>query len=439
MSSNRDKYTQQQLDSYTQEQLDLIDNAWTAQQCKDQQMEIGITVSWWGYTIKLNKAAVQKLDLCLDYLEEELGNCNFKGEIRTLISFCIQFKQFRLNHAVDKDEIEHCARLISPWVMPFALVVVRGSSGNDPNLWSTVWDPDKREWGEAAEFNECETKGAPALAQHGDLLYCVFRGNGLDEQLKWTVYSTNDGWSDAQDFPSHSTTTNPSLAEFHNTLYCFHRGASDDFLYYCTFDDTRKTWNPDIMIKVGNQAHSSRTGCAVAVFNEELHMVYQSGDSRAIYHITFDGNTWRTSNNPTAWTSDTPALVAYRTSLLMVHRGKSDEGMYYCTYNGNSWSTDTRIPNMTSSMGPGLAVFGDEVFMVHRSGLNNGELYYSIYNGSGWRGKEPGQIDTVVSGQSTGAPPAIACYTDPQCNSDNYTDPKTVEPRLICVHRGWGN
>ena len=84
-------------------------------------------------------------------------------------------------------------------------------------------------------------------------------------------------------------------------------------------------------------------------------------------------------------------------------------------------------------MGPGLAVFEDKVFMVHRAKSSDGSLWYSIYDGSGWT-----QQDTLIDGQSTGAPPALACYTDPQCNSDNYEDPKTAVARLICVHRGWG-
>ena len=327
--------------------------------------------------------------------------------------------------------------------MPFALVVVRGASSvNDQNLWFTVWDPDKRTWGEQAEFHECLSRNAPALAQHGDLLYCVHCGDNSDD-LKWTVYSTDDGWSDDHDFPPyHSTATNPSLVEFDNTLYCFHRGSGNQTLYYCTFDTAGKTWNKDIEVMVGNQVHSSATGCAVAVFKGELHMVYQSGQNHDLYHIIFnkDTNAWRTNNKsdggynyPNGKTSDTPALVAYGESLLLVHRGNKDEDMYYCTYDGTSWTKELPIDGASSNMGPGLAVFEDKVFMVHRAKSSDGSLWYSIYDGSGWT-----QQDTLIDGQSTGAPPALACYTDPQCNSDNYEDPKTAVARLICVHRGWG-
>ena len=421
-------------DDYTLEQKDLIDKALDTWQCRDLEASIEVFVRWWGFTVELNQKAVNMLDQCLTYLEEMLGKHFAETKLRRAISFCIQFKQARLTNAVESSD-DGYVRLISPWVIPFALTVVRGSSGDDRNLWFTVWDPDKKQWGEQAEFHECLSRNAPALAQHGDLLYCVHRGDTSD-LLKWSVYSTNDGWSDDHDFPNHWTETNPSLVEFNNTLYCFHRGAGlkDQALYYCTFNTASKTWNDDIVIKVGDQVQYSESGCAVAVFNEELHMVYQSGNSNDIYHRIFnkDTNAWRTSINPAASTKDTPALVAYGTDLLLVHRGDGDEFIWYCTYNGNSWTKEQQIPGMYSSMGPGLAVFGNEVFMVHRSNKSNGELYYSIYNGSSW------SPDAHIDGQSTGAPPALACYTDPQCIPANYTDSKTAEPRLICVHRGWG-
>ena len=421
-------------DDYTLEQKDLIDKALDTWQCRDLEASIEVFVRWWGFTVELNQKAVNMLDQCLTYLEEMLGKHFAETKLRRAISFCIQFKQARLTNAVESSD-DGYVRLISPWVIPFALTVVRGSSGDDRNLWFTVWDPDKKQWGEQAEFHECLSRNAPALAQHGDLLYCVHRGDTSD-LLKWSVYSTNDGWSDDHDFPNHWTETNPSLVEFNNTLYCFHRGAGlkDQALYYCTFNTASKTWNDDIVIKVGDQVQYSKSGCAVAVFNEELHMVYQSGNSNDIYHRIFnkDTNAWRTSINPAASTKDTPALVAYGTDLLLVHRGDGDEFIWYCTYNGNSWTKEQQIPGMYSSMGPGLAVFGNEVFMVHRSNKSNGELYYSIYNGSSW------SPDAHIDGQSTGAPPALACYTDPQCIPANYTDSKTAEPRLICVHRGWG-
>jgi hypothetical protein len=133
--------------NYTQEQLNLIDSALTIQECKDQEASISVIAKWWGYTVTLNKKAVFMLDKCLDYLEDELRH-HFKGEIRRAISFCIQLKQHRLETASGNNTKDGSVKMISPWVLPFALTVVRGgSSGDDQSLWFTVWDPEQKTWG----------------------------------------------------------------------------------------------------------------------------------------------------------------------------------------------------------------------------------------------------------------------------------------------------
>jgi len=416
----------------------IVGVAWNIEQLTTKGVSIEIEVKWWGFTIVMNDYAVDLLDHCLDLLEDRFGHHFKETKLRRMISLCVQFKRDRLLHAVGAPGSNSFVRMVSPWVIPFALVVVRGASGNDQNLWFTVWDGEK--WGEDAEFHECKTRNSPALAQHGEFLYCVHRGCDTDDNLWWTKYSTNDGWSDDTVFPDHKTELNPSLVEFKGTLYCFHRGNDGNHaLYYCTFDSGGNTWHPDIMFDVGGQHFFSDTGCAVAVLSEELHLVFQNRqDSKEFKHLVFNGKDWRiNTKQPVGSTSDTPALVAYQNKLLMVHRGNADhdkdQHMYYATYDGTSWSNDNQIPDTFSLYGPGMAVFGDKVFMAHRGhGSGDKALYYSIYKDSKWF------QDTKIDNVYTGAPPALACYTDPQCNSDNYEKPETAEPRLICVHRGWG-
>jgi hypothetical protein len=146
--------TSNNKDDYTLEQWDLIQKALTTQQCRDLEASIEVFVRWWGFTVQLNQKAVHMLDECLTYLEEMLGKHFAETKLRRAISFCIQFKQMRLTNAVENSD-DGYVRLISPWVIPFALTVVKGSSGDDRNLWFTVWDPAKKEWGQQAEFHEC--------------------------------------------------------------------------------------------------------------------------------------------------------------------------------------------------------------------------------------------------------------------------------------------
>ena len=437
-------------DEYDKSEGELAKLALTSAVLIAKGVSIDITAKWWGFTIQLNENAVELLDNCLDYLEEKFDK-HFKKEtkIRRAISLCVQFKRLRLKNAVERStETPKCVRMVSPWVIPFALVVVRGASQEeDQNLWSTVWDNDPKvqKWGEDVEFTECMSRNAPALAQHGDLLYCVHRGANENSSLYWTVYSTDKGWSNDTMFPNHKTELNPSLVDFNDTLYCFHRGAGDDHaLYYCTFDTGRNSWFDNVKILVGGKYMYSDTGCAVAVFNGYLHLVYKNRDTTDFEHHYFDGRDWNSFTVvPQGHTKDTPALVAYDDKLLLVYVGHNNENLWYDTYDGTKWSGDNQIPNACSKYGPGLAVFDNKVFMAHRGKDGDKNLWYSTYNGKDWT------TDTMAdhnNGIWTGAPPALASYRDPQCTEDNYEDlvtedqgtVKTYLPRLICVHRGWG-
>jgi hypothetical protein len=277
----------------------------------------------------------------------------------------------------------------------------------------------------------------------------VHRGGSGDTALYWTVYTTEDGWRDDQRFPTQLSDTTPSLVNFGQHLYCFYQGAGNSCLYLCRFNAEGQTWDNDAHVKVGGDDLDCKNGCGVAVFNNELHLVYQkAADSRLKHLFTKDLVTWTEVPMNSRWsTSDTPALVAYDNKLLMVHRGYSDSNLYYSLYNGTNWingdKDEQKVPNesgtgsATSTQGVGLAVFDNKVFMMHRSGENNGQLWYNIYTSAGgWTG------DRFIEGQSTGETPALACYKDPQVKAENYdeneTDPGMIVPRLICVHRGWG-
>ena len=454
-SNNTDSNHNNTDEILTGPQQDLVNGGLTVLELDNKGVSIRVQAKWWGFTIELNNNAVVFLNECFNYLDEKLNKHFKESKLRRAISFYIQFKQERLSRAVNAEGSGGLVRMVSPWVIPVALVVVRGKMNekDDYNLWFTVWDNDQNAWGEDAEFHECMTRNGPALAQHGDFLYCVHRGYG-DNNLWWTKYSTDDGWSDDTMFPQHHTDSNTSLVDFNGTLYCCHRGASDEqhvnnMLYYCTFDGVG-SWNTDTKIEVNGTVFKSDTGCAVAVFNKELHLVYQSTDSNNVHHLIFDGTNWRNNGSiPNCETADTPALVAYKDKLLMVHRGHTDQDLWYNNYSNGSWTGDNKInPIQSSKYGPSLAVFDNKVYMVHRGANNDQHLWHSTYDGTNWT------QDKETKGVCLGAPPALVCYKDPECTEKNYVDPnviedetdptKTVElpptyqPRLICVHRGIG-
>jgi len=429
---------------------ELAQNTWDLATCIAHGCEVSSEAHWWGYKIILNHEAAVAYATILSMIEDRLPKC-FKGEIRRAISFALQLKEHRITKADQRSNGQGC-QFVSPWVLPFALTVVRNNSGDDQHLWFTVWDSEQKTWGEEAEFTgpDVLSLGGPALAQHGDLLYCVHRGGTDDTALYWTVYSTDDGWCDDQRFPTHRSETTPSLTEFQGKLYCFYQGAGNSYLYFCNLNAAGDSWENDATVKVNGNDLNCINGCGVTVFSHnnvnQLHLVYQDKGSNQIKHLwTTDLKTWNSVSVNSNWiTKDTPAIVAYNNKILMVHCGCKNNYLYYSLYDGSSWSSDENtIPgengtsnNAGSNYGVGLAVFEGKVYMVHRSSEGNGNLWFSTYSSSGWSGNQR------IEEQYTGETPALACYKDPKVTPENYdataTEPGMTASRLICVHRGWG-
>ena len=428
-----------------------VADVWDTAQALAGNCEIKGDHRWWGFWIEMNHHACEKYVHMLERIRERLPKC-LGPELKEAVTFALLLKEHRIK-AADERSGWKGAKFVSPWVLPFALTVVRNNSGDDQHLWFTVWDPDQNTWGEQSEFNgeDVLSRSGPALAQHGDFLYCVHRGGNDDTALYWTVYTSNDGWRDDQKFPTQLSSTTPSLVEFEveskKRLYCFYQGAGNSCLYFCRLTENGNSWENNTHVQVGGKDLNCVNGCGIAVFNDQLHLVYECGDGKKLKHLwTKDFSVWHEVAMNDNWsTSDTPALVAYEGRLLMVHRGNKDQKIWYGFYDGNKWSdSEETIPGESgntaaeSAQGVALAVFDHKVFCVHRSSANNGVLWYSTYtNSGGWSN------NTHIEGQSTGETPALACYKDPQVKPENYeaneTEPGMIVERLICVHRGWGN
>jgi len=248
-------------------------------------VKVYVEAKWWCYQVHLNQPAVDFLGDCLDILEHELEKV-LKGELKMAVVTLIKLKQHRLKNVTERTGKNGC-RLVSPWICPVALTVVRERPPEDLSLYSAVWDPAANSWGEESAFTDITSAAGPAVAQHGDRLYCVYRGTGSDYSLYWMVYTSQDGWSDEtpRPFPAHCSAGIPALVDFKGKLYCFHRGAGNDTaLWYCTLNATGDSWTPDVKMNVDE---IRVTGVTAAVLNDRLHLVYRHADNKGwLYHLS---------------------------------------------------------------------------------------------------------------------------------------------------------
>lgn len=397
---------------------------------------VSVETKLWGYKVHLNQQAVDRLDVCLTLLEEALSKC-FKGELRRAVSLIIQAKQFRLKHVTERTGNNGC-QLVSPWICPFALTVVRErTSEPDLGLYSAVWDSTTNQWGEETAFTDITSATGPALAQHGDRLFCVYRGGAGDERLYWMVYTSEKGWSDdaPRAFPAHWTTGVPTLVEFKGELYCLHKGGgNDNALYICKFDDANDNWAPDskiVNIGTTNVAYSWN-GVGAAALGDRLHVVFRHTDNNSTLYqfATLDCQAWE------VWpmqgqSQDTPALAAWNGRLHVIYRGSKNTKIYHChSVDGVTWSPHEPVLNFGTDQGPAVAVHDGKLYLIHRSSDGNGDLWFAIDDGQVWT------QDVKLPEHKTGDNPALVAYKDPANSETNYEDPSTVGTRLITVYRG---
>jgi hypothetical protein len=421
-----------------------------------------VEAKWWGYQLILTQRAVDTLVECLDYIDAKLTKIIPNKEIRAVIRLILDIKKFRLTRVSKKTGSQGC-RLVSPWICPVALVVVRNRAADDLGLYTSVWDSSNNTWGEESAFNDIESAHAPALAQFNERLYCVYRGKDNDTSMYWMDYTSADGWSDGTEedkypeelrpkkFPEHQTAGIPTLVQFKNKLYCFHCGSDNVHLWYCTLNSDGKSWTNDKKIEVDGVL--SAYGCAAAVFKDRLHLIFQEYEitnKRHLYHIsTTDGTNWsaRSAVNDGRWdlgSADIPGLVEYKGRLHMVYRGPDNDEFLYHTWSLNDdaskWQSISQMKKTNnyptdykSNEGPALAVFDDKLILVHRSNgtAKKAELYFATYNGSSW------SPDTIfANGQVTGDNPALVSYMDPNVDSESYVDPSYGGQKLIVAYRG---
>jgi hypothetical protein len=422
----------------------------------DEERIVDVEATWWGFKIVFNHAAAKVVAEVLDQVEGKLKKHLHNPEVRAAICAILKIKSFRIGNVADRTG--NGVKLVSPWLMPFSLVVL-GEKQQNESLWYAIWNPDAtataEKWSVDTEFNDTLSFCGPALAQHGDLLYCVHRGSKDDDSLWWTVYkpksNTDDtdensgGWGKDQKFPHHMSATPPALAEFDGTLYCFHRGTNDGIaddcsLWMCQLKPDGTGWTDDVKVP----GHTSTSGFAAAVFNGAIHLVYEGGNNndsdQKIRHVSWDGHTWSSVTTlENHLTCDIPGLAVYGQKLHLVHRGKSDEYLWHChSSDGITWTADAKMENHKSEQGPAMAAYNGLLYMVHRScdnTTNKADLWWSTYNGSTW------SDDTKFNDHKTADNPALAVYTDPLATVDaEFTDPdatpESVVPQLICVHRG---
>ena len=231
-------------------------------------------------------------------------------------------------------------------------------------------------------------------------------------------------WRPGSVIERQSSKAAPALAAFNNGLHMVHLGESSNDLWWSIFDGQlwRTAAGSEGNARIPNQ--KSKASPALAVFNNELHMVHLDDSSNDIWWSRYDGTSWKKSDGtpgneriPGQSSKASPALAVFNNRLHMVHLGNTSNDIWWSIYDGTSWKKsdgtagNERIPGQSSKASPALAVFDNKLHMVHLGNGSN-DIWWSMYDGTSWKKSDGTPGNERIPDQKSKAAPALAVFNN---------------------------
>jgi hypothetical protein len=110
--------------------------------------------------------------------------------------------------------------------------------------------------------------------------------------------------------------------------------------------------------------------------------------------------------------SGSPSAVAWAGGISVFHQGHSDNGELWYTFSpdGKHWGGDTPwgagmpVHNLGMSGSPSAVVYNGLLYVFHQGQSDNGQLWYSYYDGANW------SPDTPIQGVSMSESPSAVVW-----------------------------
>jgi len=213
----------------------------------------------------------------------------------------------------------------------------------------------------------------------------------------------------------------PAITVFRGFLFLVFKAAGTNDLNVAQMD-LEGNWHWNISIEtLSNGAISPKTSLAPSIitFNDTLFIVFRAENSNDLCVTMFDGKLWTggtISSQPGHITPEStcaPGLAVFNNQLFMVYRSPNNYALNYATFDGKTWRGNAQISEQLggispeSSCSPGLAVVGNRLVLIYKSPQNN-DLNMASFDGTTWSGNtqifnQPGGIHP----ESDSSPAAI--------------------------------
>ncbi|MBA5639701.1 hypothetical protein H3H37_21820 [Duganella sp. LX20W] len=235
--------------------------------------------------------------------------------------------------------------------------VWQGATGS--GIWYST-TADGMHWRDQQYIGGVATDCSPCIAVHDGILYCAWRGYGLDAGI-W--YATNDGtgWSGQQKVPGVGTAEAPALCSFQGRLWLVWTGYGHDGVWFTTFDAAARQWQGQQ--RIGQLV--SQEGPALAVHENTLTLAIRGlGDDRQVYLAHNAGGGWSGAETvPCAVTGNAPSLASYQGKLWLTWKGHGDDRIWWAQRGSDplGWSGKAYLADCQAYDTPALTVFGQQL------------------------------------------------------------------------------
>lgn len=242
----------------------------------------------------------------------------------------------------------------------------------------------------------------PGATVFNNWLYILCKSaNSNDLYVSWydgNQWSGNVKISDMNGDISPESNYCPNIVVYKGLLCTVYKGANSNTLYAAWFDGTTWYGNKKISDMPGGISPESNYNPSMAIFNNQLYIVYKDVDSNSLYTATFDGEKWSGNTkiqdqggNISPKSNYTPSIALFNNKLYLIYKDAHSNTLYLAWYDGSQWHGNTAIKDQDgniepeSNYCPSATVYDGRLYITYK-GPHANTLYSAWYDGSQWHG-----------------------------------------------------
>jgi hypothetical protein len=121
-------------------------------------------------------------------------------------------------------------------------------------------------------------------------------------------------------------------------------------------------------------------------FNGKLYAAWKDANDAGLWYASFDGSKWSAEARiPNVASSSGPSLAVFGNKLYAAWKGRgADQRLWYVSFDGLKWSPQAQIPGATSGSAPALSVFNGKLYVVWKSSGADIGISCASFDGSTW-------------------------------------------------------